>query len=145
MAKAPDALTHPILGALAWEPAYGCWYGQHELPGGGVLFVQVDPGGDRCASLKRAADLFLWAMKNEPQVLRQAVEAMLELQGWRQGGAGPSAEELKRELEWQGLAIRDGGDVPVEFGYGAGRLFGGQAVVVELDAELRFLDVDLRE
>jgi hypothetical protein len=34
--------------------------------------------------------------------------------------------------------------VPIEFSYGAGELFGHHGVVVEVDAELRFRDIDLR-
>ena len=148
MAGASETLTHPILGLLTWESSYRCWYAQHEAPGGETLFLQVEPAGDRYGFLKRAADLFVWALANERRVLREAVAAaLLELynDAWRQGEPVLSAEELKREMDWQGLSIRDGEGVLVEFGYDAGRLFGGHVVIVELDDELRFLDVDLRE
>src|SRR5262249_45973725 len=90
MAKAPDeTLKHPILGVLKWDAERNHWLQQHETsPRGRLLDVQIEPGDrERRTLLKRAADLYLWALKNEPRVLRQAVEAyLLELynDGWRE-------------------------------------------------------------
>jgi hypothetical protein len=142
-----DELTHPVLGVLNWEADNSTWLGQRHLPDGGWLDVTIKPGeGDRHAFLKRAADIFAWALKNEREVLREAIQAeLLELynETWRGSDPVLDAKELEDKLEWHHLEIRDS-DVLVEFTYGPGELFGGHGVAVELDAELKFHDVDLR-
>jgi hypothetical protein len=110
--------------------------------------VIVDPGdGDRSEFLPRAAELFQWAMARERQVLAEAIRVeLLELYNdtWRQGEPVLSAEELTARLDWQLLTVTASDVVPVEFSYGAGELFGYHGVTIEVDAELRFRDIDLR-
>jgi hypothetical protein len=149
MAEASEHLTHPILGVLGWLPAYSHWFTQRSLPSGSRLDVIVDPwGGDRYAFLPRAAELFQWAMTNQPRVLADAMRAeLLELYNdtWRRGDEPIlSAEELTARLDWQLLKISAMDIVPVEFDYEAGELFGYHGVTVEVDAELCFRDIDLR-
>jgi hypothetical protein len=150
MADAAETLAHPVLGVLRWEAEYSWWFTQHQLPGGDWLDVTVEPGdGDRYGFLKRAADLFRWALANERRVLHQAIESeLLELYNdvWRQGSDPElSAEEFEAELDWQGLTISASDLVLVEFGYGDGEreLFGGHCVFIELDAELKFRSAHL--
>jgi hypothetical protein len=142
-----ETLEHPILGVLEWEAEYGYWFTQYQLPDGEWLDLTVDPGdGDRYGFLKRAADLFLWALKNERRLLREAIEAeLLELYNdtWRQDEPVLDAEDFEAGLEWHFLALSASEIVPVVFSYGAGEMFGGHSVDVELDAELTYLDVDL--
>jgi hypothetical protein len=149
MAKTPDTLTHPILGVLTWESPQWWWFTRYELSDGGALDVMIDPARrDRRAFLKRAADLFLWALVNERRVRREAVEAeLLELcndPGVREEEPAMSAEELEAALNWRGLTISEGEDVLVDFGYDPSELFGAHRVHVELDDGLKFLGVDLR-
>ncbi len=149
MAKASEHLTHPVLGTLGWLAEFSHWFTQLALPSGGQLDVIVDPcDGDRLEFLPRASELFQWAISNERQVLARAMRAeLLELYNrtWRQSDEPKlSAKELTGRLEWQLLEIKASDFIPVEFGYGAGGLFGGHGVVVEVDAELQFHDVDLR-
>jgi hypothetical protein len=148
MAEASEHLTHPVLGTLGWLPKYSHWFTQLRLPSGDWLDVIVDPGdGDRLGFLPRAAELFQWALSNEPRVLAEGMRAeLLELYNdtWRQGDEPVlSAEELTEQLDWQMLSISASDIVPVEFGYGAGELFGYHGVTIEVDAELRFRDIDL--
>ncbi len=100
------------------------------------------------ATLERATILFRWALENERRLLREAVEGeLLELYNdtWRQGNEPVlTADELTARLEWHLLAISSSDIVPVEFGYGAGDLFGYHSVTVEVDADLRYRDIDLR-
>jgi hypothetical protein len=149
MAEASEHLTHPVLGMLGWLPEFSWWFAELALPSGGQLDLIVDPGDDdRYAFLPRAADLFRWAMANERRVLAEAVQAeLLELYNdtWRQGDEPTlSADELTERLEWQLLTVSASEIVPVEFSYDAGDLFGYHGVTVEVDAELRFRDIDLR-
>ena len=51
---------------------------------------------------------------------------------------------MTARLEWTLLSVSALDIVPVEFSYHAGELFGGHGVAVEVDAELRFRDIDLR-
>jgi hypothetical protein len=140
----PETLEHPILGRLVWEAKYGYWSGQRPQHGGGLVDVQIGPADpDRRHRLKRAADLWLWALANERRILHEAVEAYLyELyQDWRQEyDPDLSAEEFEDLLEWEFLEISDSDLVPVELGYhDAGHdFFGGHVIIVELDAELKY-------
>jgi hypothetical protein len=149
MAGASETLTHPVLGSLAWMPDGPHWYTRYRLLSGVVFDVMVEPGGaDRYEVIERAAKLFAWAVGNERRVLADAIEA--ELLGlyngtWRRGDdAELDAGELATRLEWHLLTVNPGGVVPVEFTYGAGDLFGGHGVAVEVDQGLQFRDVDLR-
>jgi hypothetical protein len=149
MPEASEHLIHPVLGTLGWLPEFSHWFVQLPLASGGQLDVIVDPGnGDRIKFLPRAAELFQWAMANERSVLADAMHAeLLELYNytWRQGCAPAlTADELTERLEWQLLDISVSDIVPVAFSYGAGELFGNHGVTVEVDAELRFRDIDLR-
>lgn len=149
MAKASKHLMHPVLGKMAWLPEYSHWFTQLKLPSGDWLDVIVDPGdGDRLQFLPKAAQLFEWALANERQVLAEAMEAeLLELYNdtWRQNDELVlSAEELTARLNWGLLSVMDSDIVPVEFSYGAGELFGYHGVTVEVDAALKFRDIDLR-
>ena len=142
MAEAADTLTHPILGVLT--RVGGRWATQYELPGGEKLDVRISPGGgDRDAFLKRAADLFLWALENERRVLRHAIEVYLlglYNDGWRdEADPALDADEFEGALEWGLLTLSASEIVPVEFWYDDGEreLFGGHAIVVQLDAELK--------
>jgi hypothetical protein len=87
-------------------------------------------------------------MASERQVLAEAMRAeLLELYNdtWRQGDEPVlSAKELAARLDWQLLCVSASDIVPVEFGYGAGDLFGNHCVTIEVDAELQFRDIDLR-
>jgi hypothetical protein len=149
VAKASEHLLHPVLGTLGWLPDYSHWFVQHSLSSGGQLDVIVDPGdGDRFDFLNRAAELYRWAIDNERRVLSEALRAeLLELYNdtWRQVDEPVlSADDLAARLEWQLLDISASEIVPVAFSYEAGELFGYHGVTVEVDADLRFRDVDLR-
>jgi hypothetical protein len=148
VAEASEKLTHPVLGTLGWLPDYSHWFTQLRLPSGEWLDVIVDPGDtDRYEFLPRAAKLFRWAFDNEQRVLATAIRAeLLELYNdtWRGDEPVLSAAELTARLEWTLLTVSASDIVPVEFGYHAGELFGGHGVAVEVDAELRFSDIDLR-
>ena len=144
MAGDSETLTHPVFGVLKWDPKHSYWFTQRELPGGGRLDVQVSPHkGDLDGFLKRAADLFLWALKNERRVLREAIQAyLLDLynDGWRQEEDPVlTAEEFEGELTWEGLDISESEIVLVEFWYSDGGrdLFGGHVIVIEMDDQLR--------
>src|SRR4051794_40088231 len=117
MAAEPETLTHPVLGVLTWDAKGRHWDARHELPDGETLDVQVSPGRhDPYAFLKRAADLFGWALANERRVLHEAVEAYLYdlYQGWRQEEDPElSAEEFEGVLGWGLLEISDSELVPV--------------------------------
>jgi hypothetical protein len=149
MAEASDSLEHPVFGSLAWDSKYGWWQTVHRLRAGSEIDVIVDPGDeDRFEFLPKAAELFQWAVASERLVLAEALRAeLLQLYNdtWRRS-AEPvlSADELTAQLDWQLLSISASEIVPVEFSYGAGDLFGCHGVTVEVDAELRFRDIDLR-
>jgi hypothetical protein len=149
MAEASECLAHAILGMLEWQPDFSHWFTQLRLPSDDWLDVIVKPGeSDRFGFLPRAAELFGWALANERQILAQAIRAaLLELfnDTWRRSNEPIlSAEELTARLDWQLLTISASDIVPVEFSYGAGELFGYHGVTVEVDAELRFHDIELR-
>jgi hypothetical protein len=149
VAEASEHLTHPVLGTLGWLPEYSHWFTQLRLPSGEWLDVIVDPADtDRFEFLPRAAELFRWAFDNERRMLAKAMRAeLLELYNdtWRRGEESVlSAGELTARLEWTLLTLSGSEVVPVEFSYHAGELFGGHGVAVEVDAELRFTDIDLR-
>ena len=149
MAEPSEYLNHPVLGNLGWLPEYSHWFTQLRLPSGEWLDVIVDPGNtDQFEFLPRAAELFQWAMANERRMLADAIRAeLLELYNhtWRQSDDPIlSGEELTSRLDWQLLSVSENDIVPVEFSYGAGELFGYHGVTVEVDAELKFRDIDLR-
>jgi hypothetical protein len=150
MAEASEYLTHPIFGSLGWLPEFAHWFTQLQLPSGERLDVTVTPEeeDERFAFLPRAADLFEWALANERQSLAEAMKAeLLELYNdtWRQGDEPVlSAEELTARLEWQLLCVRASDSAAIEFHYEAGELFGYHGVVVEVGADLRFSNIDLR-
>ena len=150
MADDSETLTHPVFGVLKWDQQCSYWLGAHEPPDGEALDVIVQPGdGERRDFLKRAADLFLWALSNERRVRSEAIEAeLLDLYNdtWRQGDDPVlSAAELEEQLRWVVLEIIDDeGIPPVTFSYRAGDLFGGHFLAVELDAGLKFRDADLQ-
>ena len=149
MAEASEHLTHPVLGTLGWLPEFSHWFTQLRLPSGEWLDVIVDPAdADRFEFLPRAAELFRWAFDHERRVLADAMRVeLLELYNdtWRQEDEPVlSAAELTARLEWTLLTVSGSDLVPVEFGYHAGELFGGHGVAVEVGAELRFRDIDLR-
>jgi hypothetical protein len=135
-------LSHSVFGELRWVPAESRWYNQYRLPSGSQLDVFVEPcHGDRDTFIERAAELFRWALANERHLFREGLRAdVLELynDGWRQDGEPVlSEDEFAPRLEWQLLVVNEG-DVPVEYWYDAGWLFGGHAVVVEVGAGLQF-------
>jgi hypothetical protein len=149
MANASETLTHPILGSLRWMPDDQHWYSQYRLPSGIVRDVMVEPGdADRHEVIDLAAGLFTWAMENERRILADALQAeLLDLYNsvWRRGeGLAVTADELAARLEWHLLEIHPNYIIPVEFSYGAGDLFGGHGVAIEVNEELQFRDVDLR-
>ena len=144
-----DRDSHPVFGQLEWQAEFSWWFTQYELPDGRAIDVTIDPGdGDRVHFLKRAADLFLWALANERRLLREAIGAyLLELfnESWRQADESPfDADGFEAELDWQALTISDSEVVPVEYGYDAGDWFGGHTVSVELDAALNFRGAHLQ-
>jgi hypothetical protein len=149
MAEARETLTHPILGRLEWEAQYGYWSGQRPQPRGGMVDLQIKPADpSRRDRLKRAGDLFLWAMENEVPIRLGAVDNYLYdlYQHWRQEeDPSLSAETFGDLLEWGMLAISDSEIVPVVFWYDdAGHdFFGGHVIVVKLDAELKYRDAHL--
>jgi hypothetical protein len=149
VAGASEVLRHhPAFGLLRWQPDGSTWYTQYRLPSGALLDVEVEPGGgDRYAFFEPAAKLFRWALDNERGVLATAIQAeLLELYNgtWRRGNDPElSGAELAARLEWAGLLVSASEVVPVEFFYRAGELFGSHEVVVEVDAGLRFRDIDL--
>lgn len=149
MAEAAETFLHPVLGSLGWLPEYTHWFTQLRLPSGEWLDVIVDPGdSDRSEFLPRAAELFQWSFENERRILDECVRTeLLELYNdtWRrQDEHTLSEEEFTTRLEWTLLTVSANEIVPVEFGYHAGEMFGGHGVAVEVDAELRYRDVDLR-
>lgn len=149
MAEASEQPTHPVLGTLGWLPDYSHWFAQMRHPSGEWLDGIVDPADtNRFDFLPRATVLFQWAFENERRVLADAMRAeLLELYNdvWRQGDeAVLSAGELTARLEWTLLTVSASEIVPVEFSYHVDELFGGHGVVVEVDAELPFRDVELR-
>ncbi len=149
MAEPSEYYTHPILGTLGWLPEFGHWFTQLRLPSDEWLDVIVDHSdSERFEFLPRAAELFRWAFENEQRMLGDSIRAeLLEMYNdtWRQGDEPAlSEDELTMRLEWTLLTVSASEIVPVEFGYHAGELFGGHSVAVEVDAELRYRDVDLR-
>lgn len=141
--------THPILGTLSWSAEDSHWSTRVPRPGGGQLDVFVDPGdGDRHQFLPRAAELYQWAVANERRVLTKAMRAeLLELYNgtWRRNDQPElSTKELTARLGWQLLSVSASDVVPIEFYYEAGDLFAGHVVVIEVDDELQFSDIDLR-
>jgi hypothetical protein len=149
MAEAPEILSNPVLGELRWEPKYDWWFSQIKLPSGDWLDVIVNPGdGDRYAFIEPAAKLFRWALDNEQRILADALRMeLLELYNgaWRQGDEPVlTADGLAARLEWTLLVVSASDIVPVEFSYAAGELFGYHGVTIEVDAKLRFRDIELR-
>ena len=147
--KSPEVLNHTALGLLRWEQEYEWWSTSLLLPSEMWLDVIVDPADqDRFEFLPRAAELFRWALENERQILAEAIRSeLLELFNdvWRRNEEPAlTGEDLTARMEWTLLSVSGIENVPVEFGYHAGDLFGGHGVVVVVDRELRFADVDLR-
>jgi hypothetical protein len=148
MAESSDDLTHPIFGTLRWEPDDGTWFTQVHVTSGDVIDLLITPyDEDRFAFLTRASELFQWAMVNERRILAQAVEVeLLELYNntWRRGVEPVvSAADLMAKLEWHVLCVNADAAVSLDYGYGAGALFGNHGLSVEVDENLRFRGIDL--
>jgi hypothetical protein len=144
-----ELITHPDLGELRWDEQSSWWCAEFRLPSGQALGVLIDPPEDnRLGFIETAAKLFRWALKAEQRVLRKAIRAeLLELYNdtWRQGDDRVlTAEDLASQLVWSLVELSASDIVPVTFNYRAGDLFGGHYVAVEVDAELRFRDIDLQ-
>ena len=144
-----ESITHPDLGELRWDEQSSWWVTEFRLSSGKSLDVFIDPAEeDRLGFLEPAAKLFRWALGSEPSVLREAIRAeLLELynETWRQGSDPVlTAEELAGRLVWSVVEVSASDIVPVTFTYGAGDLFGGHCVAVEVGAKLRFRDIDLQ-
>lgn len=81
-------------------------------------------------------------------ILAKAVrDEVLELynDSWRQPPTrNLVARQLIALLKWKLLVVSDSDEVPVEFTYGAGELFGQHGLAIEVDNELRYSDFDLR-
>jgi hypothetical protein len=148
MSDQPETITHPVFGELRWEVARSVWFTQVRDATGEWIDVSVEPGnGDRFACLDGVADLYSQAMRAERQVLRTAVQKeLLELYNdtWRQSDEPElTTDEFMSRLGFTFIQIRTDFKSVVILSYGAGDLFGGHSVDVELDNELRHLNVDL--
>ena len=148
MTDGTEDLTHPVLGMLRWQPDDECWYSQVRLASGDAIDLLITPyDEDRFSFLTRAGEVFKWAMANERRILAEAVQVeLLELYNstWRRAGEPVlSAVELMAKLEWHLLCINADAVVLIDYGYGAGALFGNHGVSVEVGEDLRFRDIDL--
>jgi hypothetical protein len=148
MAEPHDHALHPVLGELRWDEEGSAWTGSFALAEGRVVELSIcSDGGDRRGSLEPAAGLFTWALENQSRLLDIALRAELLVlynDTWRAQDAPPlTAEELAGRLQWGLLELSDSDPVPVRFVYQAGSLFGHRAVVVEVDTEGQYHDIDL--
>lgn len=148
MSDQPETVTHPVFGELRWEADSGWWYTQVRDAAGEWLDVVVEPDGeDRLTFLARAAELYSRTIRAERRLLRTAVgKELLELYNdtWRRSDEPElTADEFISRLKFAYVAIRPDWDTAVVLSYNAGELFGGHSVDVELDSQLRYLDVNL--
>jgi hypothetical protein len=143
-----NTLKHPVFGKLQWQAQYGWWFAQVRDASGEWLEIVVDPGDDdRMAVIEPAAALYKKAIRSERRILRDAVRLeLLELYNdtWRRSGDPKlSTTAFIEQLEFTFIKLQPGWDIPVILSYGAGDLFGGHSVDVEVDAKLKVIDVDL--
>lgn len=147
MNTTPDRVHHPVFGELRWEAGRDVWTTEYRDAAGELVEVVVNPGdGDRLTCLDRAADLYTRAVRAEPRILRTAIrEELLELynETWAVELPRLTAKQLAARLTLAFLKLWPDGPVPITLGYEAGDLFGGHSVDVEVDENLRFLDIDL--
>lgn len=149
--NSPEAVTHPVFGELRWERSV--WFAQVR-DASWMIDVSVEPGtGDRLACLDQAADLYSRALRAERQLLRTAIDNyLLELfnDGWRLSDGQDetdqvelTAEEFAARLRFEFIKVSPDARFAVELGYDAGDTFGGHAVFVRLDRNLRYLSAAL--
>jgi hypothetical protein len=152
-AKRPETVTHPVFGELRWDAARSVWFTQVRDTSW-MIDVSVKPGdSDRLACLDRAADLYSRAIRAERQLLRTAIDNyLLELfnDNWRLADGQEemnqgelTAEEFAARLRFEFIKVSPSSRFAVELGYDAGDMFGGHAVFVRLDRNLRYLNAAL--
>src|SRR4051812_39466702 len=140
-----ESMTRAVFGELRWEAESSWWFTQMRLPSGDWLDVIVDPGDeDPSAFVERAAPLFRRAMDAERRIRHEAVAGwVLELRdAWLQvDEPAVTAEELEEQLEL--TFVRIDTVAPVVLSYWPGDVFGGHAVDVTVDEQLRVTGVGL--
>jgi hypothetical protein len=144
----PETITHPVFGELRWESERAVWFTQIRDATNEWIDVSIEPEeGDRLARLDRAAELYSRAMRAERQLLRTAVRSELpELYNdtWRQANEPElTAAELVSRLVFTFIQVSPTAECAVILSCDARELFGGYSVDVELDSEVRYLDVNL--
>jgi hypothetical protein len=138
-------LLHPVFGPLRWDVPYSWWVGGIEDSDGSIIELVLDPGDDeRYNFLAGAAALFMRLEDAKERILRQAVDSkVFELyETWRnERERNLTVGGLIKELEL--MFIRIDTSVPITLSYALGDVFGGHAVDVTVNEDLKVVGVSL--
>jgi len=145
-ASGKGSRTNPVLGVLTWDDNFAQWNAAIDFAPEDTVSISITPNdaGDD-AAIASGADFITWLRENEPNARAYAAGKMFELaEDWHEEDEEPeaiTAASFAGRITLSEITFDSSGEASLW--YNDGDVFAGHVIVVSVDANQAFTDVQM--